>query len=222
MDAFSVPAPFVQEKPAKIGVRKSSNSNIADQAVEKRRMTWKEYDDWRETKCMPRDLRPPIWWDELDQAIHELNGECAELSQLLIEPPEDRDLDAVLDEIGDIAFTAVWVISACDKRLIDVLDDSLEGVRDSRGQQNIDADVYSSVASMYAGLCANAFKKARWQHRVEKFNDIPNLALRAIISASVAAEAIGRTIHDAIAANVEKLDRRYPDGWKVGGGNRGK
>ena len=49
--------------------------------------------------------------------------------------------------------------------------------------------------------------------------EIKNEARRVLWHVSEIATALGLTLEDIAAANIEKLRRRYPDGFAVGGGN---
>jgi NTP pyrophosphatase (non-canonical NTP hydrolase) len=72
-------------------------------------------------KCPPEEVHKAILFDELDQAIHEFVGEVAELAQLYEEEgptilvPRSANRDHAESELGDVIFTASWVMDLLDK-----------------------------------------------------------------------------------------------------------
>ena len=88
-----------------------------------RPLTWSEYSDFRKSCCRPfpgpvdygADEKPtPDQLDYLNQAIHELNGEVAEVGEVIqkhqINIFSVLGRNELVDELGDVVFCADWVL----------------------------------------------------------------------------------------------------------------
>jgi NTP pyrophosphatase (non-canonical NTP hydrolase) len=113
-------SPSVVDGPSKKNERPESGSETGSAQNSSSQLTWRQYSEWRKTKCPPQEIRAPIWLDELDQAIHEFVGECAELSAVVQQvgpwalEPASRERLKVRDEVGDVIFTGCWVMDCLD------------------------------------------------------------------------------------------------------------
>jgi len=127
-----------------------------------RPITWKEYSAFRKSMCRPfpgpvdfGDHPKPSHeaMDFLNEAIHELVGEVAEMSQIFEKHGKismlNGERDCLIDECGDILFCADWVLGL-------LYPGWNEGNQDSDGVEIIEVDplspVPASVASLYSHI----------------------------------------------------------------------
>lgn len=226
-------------------------------------LTWRDYSDWRRTKCQPPELRAPIWLDELDQAIHEFVGECAELAALLLEAgpwiliPDHPSRAKALDEIGDVVFTGCWAMDCLNESFfgsrgpIDnhfISKEHADGIERTHnavlsgmkpehitGFEKLHDNTKAVVLEWYndarfallnlqthAGMLANRFKKLRWQRRMieGQTEEQVQSAFYAFTALDEFCVLAGLSLEEAARQNMEKLDKRYPQGWTPGGGER--
>lgn len=210
------------------------------------------YAAWRRTKCAPvrRGVLGDVLRD-LDQATHEFVGEVAETAEiLLVHGPEalrvgtERRIKLV-NECGDVFFTGSWLGDAWGlnplldvpghdpaRLLTDEVRDEMERRRlaMTTGQGGPDEaraawdhhNIATIAALVQAGLLSNHFKKLRFQQRaqdretiIRRLRSVLEWADRTLILADA-------TAFDALFANIQKLDHRYPRGYVPGsgGGNR--
>ena len=71
-----------------------------------------------------------------------------------------------------------------------------------------------------AGEVADLVKKYMWHGKAFPDREIANELGDVLWYVSDIATSLGLTLEDIAAQNVEKLRRRYPDGFTVGGGIR--
>lgn len=252
---------------------------VAEKPAEPAKLVpWPTYCDWRQTKCRPYDLlngpklattipEPitlsaeqmdraiPVQFErrrsleEIDQATHELVGECAELAELVMENGPLSFVgdvrEKLIDECGDILFCGCWALDAwghnalrnapCDDVELIIPDADNpgkligEGLRDGRqlnpttGLQFMEFVLKATtIIQLNVGLTANAFKKLRFQRRQQDVNLQCERILEAFINTNLLLITAGSTIAEAMAFNQRKLNARYPDGYVqgMGGGIR--
>lgn len=204
------------------------------------------YGSWRKTKCRPRDdTIEAERLEDLDQATHEFVGEVAELGELLLhgqgtEIFKRPRLGRLVDEIGDIWFTGMWLLDAWQVNSLVGEDgphpnrvvptDELETAQqmaviiESGEAEGEAVDVIMGAAGVlafqmgiFAGLLCNAFKKERWQQRKQD-PEVQGERIRAVLSLSAHLLAMaGCEVSNALASNMGKLDRRYPNGFQADG-----
>lgn len=73
-----------------------------------------------------------------------------------------------------------------------------------------------------SGFLSNCFKKMRWHRTPQSQHDSAERIFNAFVSIDAVCVLTGIKLFDAVQHNVEKLNKRFPDGWKAGGGNRSK
>ncbi len=123
-----------------------------------RPITWKKYSEFRKSMCRPfpgpvdfGDHPKPSHeaMDFLNEAIHELVGEVAEMAQIFENHGKESMLngerDCLIDECGDILFCADWVLGIlypwwCDPN------------QDGDGVEIIEVDPMSPVPAQVASL----------------------------------------------------------------------
>jgi hypothetical protein len=71
-----------------------------------------------------------------------------------------------------------------------------------------------------AGLLCDTFKKGVWQRRQLDVSAFFSRVLEVFYMIEQIIGLFGVTTEMALKANVRKLDARFPDGWKPGGGIR--
>jgi hypothetical protein len=71
-----------------------------------------------------------------------------------------------------------------------------------------------------AGLLCDTFKKGVWQRRQPDVSAFFSRVLEVFYMVEQILGLFGATTEMALKANVQKLDTRYPEGWKPGGGVR--
>jgi hypothetical protein len=84
------------------------------------------------------------------------------------------------------------------------------------------AAVCCLIAMTRASLTANALKKQMYQHRAQNCGEQALRVLLALGAVQRLLVMLGYTVFDALEANIQKLDARYPNGYVpgVGGGIR--
>jgi hypothetical protein len=76
------------------------------------------------------------------------------------------------------------------------------------------------ACTVRAGLLCDTFKKGVWQRRQLPVGAFFERVLEVFYMVEQIAGLFGVTAEMAIKANVRKLDARFPEGWKPGGGIR--
>lgn len=267
-------APHPKERPAKrIGILNSSGNvvaptpaPVAEKPAEPAKLVpWPIYCDWRQTKCRPYDHASlsklaadptadlPIFaskdreraTEEIDQATHELVGECAELAEQIMENGPLSFVgdvrEKLIDECGDILFCGCWALDAWGHNILrDAPGDAVElvipdennpgkiigeGLRAGRqlnpttGLQFMEFVLKATtIIQLNVGLTANAFKKLRFQRRSQDVNLQCERIMEAFINTNLLLITAGSTIGEAMAYNQKKLNSRYPDGYVAGMG----
>jgi hypothetical protein len=80
---------------------------------------------------------------------------------------------------------------------------------------------YATPICGLAGSTANALKKLLYQgKRQESHTQAASICAALSDVRRIAVIALGATLEDVALANIQKLDARFPDGWKPGGGIR--
>lgn len=210
-------------------------------------MNWSDYCAWRRTKCpsYPRDragwdsvcdsevFQNALWdWRRSEEQVHavlEFLGELAELGLVLLTQglggPDSRSRDRIIDECGDVYFCGCWVLDAFFSRVLDsypkleFLNQADENVISGHGDS---AQLQRTLveACCCAGLLANRMKKRRY-HGVDfdTYDDV-NYVIKVFVAVNLVLLRLGSSVEEALRANKEKLERRYPDGYVSGGGLR--
>lgn len=173
------------------------------------------YDAWRATKCP--DLHPS------EQRKNAALGLCGEVAELTVDalgdsPFADEGRDNLIDEAGDVLFYAVWVRSACGEQA-EMFHGGPEGMD---AGADVTLDIPSNLADLktYAGLVAEAVKKAEYHAKPERLTVAWGHSAAILVLLSDFLKSIGSSLAEAMRRNVEKLDRRYENGFVPGGGNR--
>lgn len=164
------------------------------------------YREWGRTKCPP-DM--PVEMQRVNAALG-LAGEAAELMSV-VRKTFPLDIPQIIDESGDVAFYACWLMDACGSWFPD--DDLVRfqmlTVADFRGQ-----DIEAVIQ----------FGRAVEKVKKEAFHGTPGNPTLEIYLGLIAVhrllKACGSCLSQAILNNIEKLDARYPDGYRDGGGIR--
>jgi hypothetical protein len=210
---------------------------------------WHSYAQWRVGKTPPRNLEDKFErTQELCHATLEFIGEVAELTELAAIGPgllitNEDSRNNLVDEIGDVFFTGVWamdawginplattkqhtgveLISYNQKRLIDPISSELiSGLVSPDTEARARAMFNQNALSMSykAGLTANALKKHIYQSRPQKVLDQVNRIAEAMVAAANILALTGTSVSDCLVRNIIKINRRFPNGWEPGGGNR--
>ncbi len=155
--------------------------------------SWRNYCEFRRSKCPTQSQRAPIWLDEMDQAIHELVGEIAELAQnvlqfgpMIVCSDDHQIIDQVEDEIGDVLFTGTWCF--------DCMDESFFGTKGAIEVGFLPLEARKGTASLMVALSrvpvsevANMSKASpgAQQAVLEWYQEVQDVLLRMSISAGI-------------------------------------
>jgi hypothetical protein len=150
--------------------------------------------------------------------------------------------EKLLDEIGDIYFTASWVgdtwgfnVLALDttpppdeilpehrrkfaRNVVARLQDP--DITVPEADEIVNRLVYLTLQmSANAGLLASSFKKARWQHRPQSIEIQGARVANVLLLAAEILAMADYQVSEALRRNIEKLDARYPEGYQPGPGS---
>ncbi len=92
--------------------------------------------------------------------------------------------------------------------------------RDFLSNLGVTVLAHSANALMYAGLTSNAFKKLAFQERSQDVEEQVDRIVSALVNVNMILLLASSTVAEALRVNRAKLDARYPDGFKPGGGIR--
>lgn len=97
---------------------------------------------------------------------------------------------------------------------------SNEGERAAMGNwlHDIDSLLLNGAAGL--GKVSDFFKKIRWHQRQLTEGDSINSVVQALYALECICVLCGTTTIDAALGNIEKLNKRYPNGYETGGGKR--
>jgi hypothetical protein len=208
------------------------------------------YSKWATAKCPPAACGTPTaaihptieLFGEIGETVeHFMRGGV----RLTLESDHRAKL---IDEIGDVVFCAVWVLRAMgfeealsrpeflfDPAETDELWENglkvvLEAIRAKTPERitvasakyRMTVEPYFSLLTVNGGNAANKIKKIAYQHVDVPKNQIVELLLGVISACNCILALHNVEFFEAIQANVNKLDARFPEGWKPGGGVREK
>jgi hypothetical protein len=92
--------------------------------------------------------------------------------------------------------------------------------RDFLSNLGVTVLAHSANALMYAGLTSNAFKKLAYQERSQDVEEQVDRIVSALVNVNMILLLASSTVAEALRVNQAKLNARYPDGFKPGGGIR--
>lgn len=185
-------------------------------------LTWKSYSEWRRTKCPQRDLSDLVQRnEEITQATLEFIGEVAEVTANILWNSENlRTCDGkrnIINECGDAIFCGSWVIDSWNQcKLIDRSDLRISNVN-HEGESLLEL---AAEASRFSGELANRLKKHKYQGKEQDPSLMASYTTCALLCIQLILEVVGSSVEEALRMNIDKLNRRYPNGFQTGGGIR--
>lgn len=207
---------------------------------------WGKYSQWRRSKTPVRrldanfpgsELLDPVERvksvlvdkkEERLQATLEFIGEVAELSHVMMQQGICRKgsigSEKFLDEAGDCLFCGTWALDAWSQGgRFPYESDEIRGsfVSDFEGKTLRMEEVFAHAAfiSSSSGSVANLLKKERYQG---KSGDLAAIYLIRVVVRNIIMLLgySGFSAQEAIDYNIDKLTKRYPNGFVPGGGVR--
>lgn len=223
-------------------------------------LTWQRYIAWRQSKCRPYDyangplllsisaddafageprMNKARALEEVGWAILSLIGEVAELAELFQENGVKAFYSPVrenlIDEAGDILFSAAWAFDAWghnplvgldDLELLRVTDEDLLAVcaqviatqppaaalGNGRFVGVLSDVVYRSLLPMQtnAGLLADSYRKLRY-HRKQQDVDVQIGRIASVLGLLNQILVVANSsIEEAMLVNMKKIDAKYP------------
>lgn len=187
-------------------------------------LTWASYCDWRATKCPVRtaeDLNSNILDLERLQAIIELGGEVGEVAETLgTHGPQCFDIngeghDELIDELGDVIFTATWVLDAWQTNVLrnapDVEIEILEP--DDHKWRPVPTDYVSEQIGhlfVFTARVANLTKKQVYRDKIQNSDEVLSSMGKVLVATAILLRIAHSNMESAIRVNIDKINNRPP------------